>query len=233
MLEKDISLPSVKWVTTGAESLMRNQKQAIEQAFAVQVTDVYGLGESVASMAMCPEGNYHVDEDFACTEFVPVPGVSSVWRIIGTNFTNPAFPLIRFDSNDLAVLKPGRCPCGRPGRIVSEIIGRIEDFIVTKDGARFRQPGFFFMGIMNIREGQMVQTAPDRIEFRIVKGPQFNHADEELLLSRARERIGDGIEYEFIYVDAIERSPSGKIKCLVSQIEDNADANPEDWLYKT
>jgi phenylacetate-CoA ligase len=182
---------------------------------------------------MCPESNYHVDEDFACTEFIPVPGTSNVWRIVGTNFTNPAFPLVRFDSNDLAVLRPGRCECGRPGRIVSEIIGRIEDYILTQDGARFRQPGFFFMGIMNIREGQMVQTAPDKIEFRIVRGPKYNQADEELLLKRARERIGDGIDYDFSYVDSIERSPGGKIKCLVSEIEDNEDTNPEDWLYKS
>ena len=64
------------------------------------------------------------DEDYAHIEFLPMEGTS--YRIIGTNYTNTAFPLIRYDAGDLVELEDPekRCLCGRIGRLVRSIDGR-------------------------------------------------------------------------------------------------------------
>ncbi len=98
--------PSLRWVTTGAENLLPQQIQLIERAFGVRPIQHYGMAEGVANVSQCPRGNLHVDEDFAAVEFVAHP--AGGFRILGTNFTNPAFPLLRYDTGDVAA------PVGRP-----------------------------------------------------------------------------------------------------------------------
>lgn len=220
MLDNDLRLPKIKWVTTGAESLLQQHRDNIEKAFGVKATEHYGLAEAAASITQCPAGKLHVDEDYAYTEFIPHPDVAGVHKIIGTNFSNPAFPLIRFDTQDLAILDGGKCDCGLPGRLVADIVGREEDLLITPSGSRFAQPGFYFYGIVGLREAQLVQKSRDSVEFRLVAGKNFSLADEALILERFRNLTGGEMKAEIKYVDKIERTKGGKIRCLVSEIDE-------------
>ena len=91
----------VRWVTIGAESLLPHQAAMIERAFGVKPIQHYGLAEGVANVSECELGSLHVDEDFAAVEFLPLEQ-TALYRIVGTDFSNPAMPLIRYDST-------GRC----------------------------------------------------------------------------------------------------------------------------
>lgn len=218
VLEVGIEMPFIKWVSTGSESLMAHQREVIEKAFGVKVIDHYGLGEMVSNISQCPAGNLHVDEDFAYTEFVPHPSMKGLVKIVGTSFANPAFPLIRFDTADLAILQNGVCECGLPGRLVKEIIGREEDYVLTPDGSRFTQPGFIFMGLMNIREAQVVQKKVGLVEIRVVRGKDYSDYEESKIVERAKNMMGERMRVQIRYVDAVERTAAGKIKCMVSEI---------------
>jgi len=207
-----------KVITVGSENLLQQQKQAIEKAFNAPCRQHYGMAEGVGNISECPEGNLHVDEDYAYIEFLPTDDDS--YRIIGTNYTNYAFPLIRYDVGDLVRLEDPKkkCPCGRAGRLVTSIDGRKEDYILTPDGRRIGRLDHIFKDMINIKECQIYQENSERVVFRVVRGKKYTEKDEKILLHEARIRLGNQIKIDIDYVEAIERTESGKLRFVISKI---------------
>ena len=207
-----------KVITVGSENLLQQQKQAIEKVFNAPCRQHYGMAEGVGNISECPEGNLHVDEDYAHIEFLPTDDDS--YRIIGTNYTNYAFPLIRYDIGDLVRLEAPdkRCPCGRGGRLVKSIDGRKEDYILTPDGRHIGRLDHIFKDMVNIRECQIFQENVDRVTFRIVRGKEYTEKDEKMLMHEARERLGSQIKIDIDYVEALERTTRGKLRFVISKI---------------
>jgi phenylacetate-CoA ligase len=219
----------VKWVTTGAENLLPQQSELILRAFGVRPRQHYGMAEAVANISECDRGALHVDEDFAAVEFVPrEPGSHAV---VGTNFTNPLTPLIRYEVEDLVMLDPyASCECSRPGRVVSRIDGRLEDYVVLGNGTRVGRMDHVFKDMVNVREAQIHQKLPGEMTIRIVRMPAFTEADEQAVLRETRQRVGDGAEVRFEYVDRLERSAIGKLRFVVSELAEGALDAPPDKL---
>ncbi|MBN2474001.1 MAG: phenylacetate--CoA ligase family protein [Pirellulales bacterium] len=208
----------VSQITVGAENLLPQQAALIERAMGRRPKQNYGMAEAVANMSECECGRLHVDEDFAAVEFLPNsagPGC----HVIGTNFSNPATPLLRYDTQDLATVSDEPCPCGRPGRVVGEIDGRREDYVVLKGGARLGRLDHIFKDLVNIREAQIHQRQVGAITLRVVRGQAYGPADEQRLLQETRQRLGEQTEVTIEYVDALQRSASGKLRVVVSDLE--------------
>jgi phenylacetate-CoA ligase len=101
MLEQDRQLDyPLRWISLGSEQVLDHQIEAIEKAFGVKPIHHYGMVEAIGNISQDVDGISYVDEDFGAMEFLPdtEPGLYSV---LGTNLTNPAFPLIRYQVNDL------------------------------------------------------------------------------------------------------------------------------------
>jgi len=217
ILEEDLDPgQSVRHITVGAESLLPQQRQVIEQAFGVKVRQHYGQAESVANISECEYGNLHVDEDYSIVEFLPI--ADGQYRIIGTSLINPAFLFLHYDTGDIATLREGTCPCGRLGRLVQEIDGRKEDYVILPNGAVVGRLDHIFKDLVNIREAQIYQKQQGQIELRIVKGTSYTDKDEQDLLKATRKRVGDDMEIIVRYVDAIERTSSGKLRFVLSEL---------------
>jgi phenylacetate-coenzyme A ligase PaaK-like adenylate-forming protein len=204
-------------VTIGSENLLEQQSGLIERAFGVRPKEHYGSAEATANFSQCPEGTLHVDEDFAATEFVPSETDDGA-LVVGTNFTNVATPLIRYSLHDVATISNAACPCGRPGRTVVSVDGRLEDYIVLKDGTRLGRLGHIFKDMVAIREAQIFQRVPGEVVVRVVRRPEYDAADEALLLNEARKRLGADTDMRIDYVDAVERSERGKLRMVVSEL---------------
>ena len=207
----------VCWVTTGAENLLPQQADLIGRAFGVRPKQHYGTAEAVANISECEYGVLHVDEDFAAVEFVPNPDGPG-YRVIGTDFTNPATPLLRYDVQDLVTLSDITCPCGRHGRTVASVDGRLEDYVVLKNGARLGRMDHIFKDMMNIREAQIYQKRAGEIIIRVVRGRNYTNVDEAALLHEIRKRVGDDTDILIEYVENLERSHTGKLRFVVSEI---------------
>lgn len=211
---------SVRIITTGAESLSVAQRKQIERAFNARVVEHYGQAEAVANISECENGNMHVDEDFSVVEFEEISTLPGQFRIIGTNLVNHAFPLLRYDTGDVATMdKQAVCDCGRPGRIVDQIDGRIEDYLVLPKGMKIGRLDHIFKDCVNIREAQIYQARDGQITFRIVKGIQYNEADERQLESEVRKWLGADVNFNIKYCDAITKTASGKLRLVVSDFE--------------
>lgn len=207
----------IHWITVGAENLLPQQSDLIECAFGVRPKQHYGLAEAVANISECEYGRLHVDEDFAAVEFVPNPEGTG-FKVIGTNFSNPATPLMRYDTKDMVALDDTQCSCGRPGRLVASIDGREEDYVILKNGIRLGRLDHIFKDMINIREAQIYQKRQGEIIIRVIKGNFYSDKDEVKLLQEARKRVGEDTEIRIEYVACLERSRTGKLRFVVSDI---------------
>lgn len=218
MIERGISLEyPLGWVTTSAENLLPQQVGLIERAFQVRPLQHYGMAEGVANISQCPRGKLHVDEGFAAVEFLPLP--QGGCRVVGTNLSNPATPLVRYEVGDVVDYVEGdTCDCGLPGRIVRSVDGRQEDYVILRNGARLGRMDHIFKDLMAIREAQIYQDEPGELVVRVVKNANYTADDESDLLREFHKRVGDEATVRVVYVDRIQRTDAGKIRFVVSNV---------------
>jgi len=206
----------VRWVTTGAENLQDAHRDKIRRAFGVEPRQHYGLAESVANISECDHGRLHVDEDFAGVELLPLPDLPTFHRIVGTNWSNPAMPLLRYDTGDLATIDQEACPCGLPWRTVRSIDGRLDDMVTLPSGARVGRLAMIFKDFPEIKEAQILQSRPGCLILRVVPGAGFDRGvTAARLIATAAERLGAEARIEIEYLNHIPRTPGGKIRMVV------------------
>lgn len=210
----------LKWVTLAAENVLAGQRDVIRDAFDVAPTEHYGLAEAVANFSECPHGRLHVDEDFAAVEFLPLAG--DAFRVVGTNLSNPAFPLLRYDTGDVATISGAVCGCGRPGRVVDAVDGRREDYVLTRAGTLLGRLDHIFKDMTNVREAQIRQAAPGRMTLAVVRGPGYGLDDERRLRQAASRLLGREMAFDIAYQDALPRTANGKLRFVASTLSAGA-----------
>jgi phenylacetate-CoA ligase len=222
-LEYRVEIP-VLWVTLGAENVLPQHEQLIERAFGVPPIEHYGMAEAVANVSMCPERRLHVDEDFAALELLPDD--DGRCRVIGSNFSNPAFPLLRYDVGDYAVPAAQGCSCGRPGRVIERLDGRLEDYVVTRSGAKLGRLDHIFKDMHHVREAQIRQSRAGEMSIAVVRAAGWSASDEAELRAAVRQRVGDEVAFEIEYVEALERTGREKLRFVVSTLEEGRISAP-------
>lgn len=212
-------------VYTASETLLDFQRAEIEASFGCKAYTYYGNGERCAFIAECEQGRLHLRMDHSVVELLDDTGApappGTPARMVCTGFGNCATPLVRYDIGDVAVLAEEQvCPCGRGGILLSQIVGRVEDYVVTPDGRFVGRLDHLFKDAQHVRMAQIVQKELERIVIRIVREPAFNPADEAAILREARLRLGSRMRIEFDYVSEIPRNKNGKFPFVVSELPD-------------
>ena len=213
-----------KAIYTESETLFDFQRKAIENSFKCKVFMYYGTGEMCSNIMECEKGNYHLGLEHSYIEILdennnPVSD-GKKGKLVCTGFGNYAMPLIRYDIGDIAVFSEKEtCECGRGGKLVGKIIGRIADYIITPDGRYIGMMDPLFRNTRNVILGQIVQDKIDEIIIRIVKGKNYTKREENSILEIARERLGLKVKINFEYVDEIPRSKGGKFRFVISNLK--------------
>src|SRR5262249_4336617 len=105
------------------------QRSVIEHVFKCSVTNRYGCEEVSLIASECEEHNgLHVNADSVYTE-VPANG-----KLLVTDLTNRAMPLIRYQIGDVVVPSNRCCKCGRGLPLIERVEGREADYVVTPGG---------------------------------------------------------------------------------------------------
>lgn len=216
-LRLGLQLPALRWLTVGAETLLPAQRRLIKEAFGVVPVQHYGMAEGVANFSECPNGAMHVDEDFAAVEFEPVG--DGQYRVLGTNLSNAAFPLIRYAVGDLVELGSAKCTCRRSGRVVKRVDGRIEDYVTTASGVRIGRLDHIFKDMVHISEAQVRQRRPGAMHVLVVPRAGFDEQQERLLRREIATRVGPDMKVDIEFVQTIERTKSGKLRFVVVEQE--------------
>ncbi|WP_315706285.1 MULTISPECIES: phenylacetate--CoA ligase PaaK [unclassified Bradyrhizobium] len=130
---------SLKLGIFGAEPWTNAMRAEIEDAFAMDATDIYGLSEvigpGVAQECLETKDGLHIWEDHFYPEIIdPDTGAvlpeGEMGELVFTSLTKEAFPVIRYRTRDLTRLLPGTA---RPGmRRMEKVTGRSDDMIILR-----------------------------------------------------------------------------------------------------
>jgi len=209
-----------------AEQLWDFQRADIERAFGCPVIDFYGARESAPIATQCLERNgLHVMADLRIVEIVDEEGhpamPGEVGRVVVTDLTNYAMPLIRYANDDLASWSTeGPCRCGRTLPRLASIHGRSSDVIRTRDGTRMH--GYYFMflfyGAKGVEQFQVRQTSLETIEVLIKPAPDYREEFAGDVVRRIEQRTGGAFRVTCRLVDEIPLTPAGKRRFVLSDV---------------
>ncbi len=130
----DSSSLHLRLILLGPDPLAHNTRERLEAAFRVPVYGLYGVNEMVEPgvAGECPaQDGLHLAEDQFLAEIVrpatgePVPA-GHEGELVLTTLTAEAYPLIRYRTGDITVLREAPCSCGRTSARIAPILRRTD-----------------------------------------------------------------------------------------------------------
>ena len=215
-------LPGLRQVRTIGETVSAHLRTRTRAVLGVDIADCYSSQELGNMAIQCPQsGLYHLMSEGYIVEVLDPQGApcgeGETGRLVVTDLHNFATPLIRYDLGDYAEVGPV-CSCGRGSPTLRRIVGR-ERNMVTIDGQRhWPLVGFHrFREVAPIIQYQLVQQAPERIDFRYVSVAPLSAGQEQLLTEIVREALRHPFEIQFhVYEGSIPLPASGKFEEFVN-----------------
>ncbi|MEL0654602.1 phenylacetate--CoA ligase family protein [Pseudoalteromonas issachenkonii] len=211
-------LGDLKAIITSSESLTQEDKALVEKRFKCTVFDWYGLFERVAAIGSCEHGRYHILTDYSHVELLDVG--EGRHEIVGTNFNNELYPLVRYRTGDHVYLSDEEsCPCGRVFPIIDRIEGRVGDYLVGEDGQKIHILNHIPKGVEGLLATQFIQSSHHEIKVLVVVTPSlFTEAQQEKLINNTKKRLGKSIAVSVEIIDAIPRTKNGKVRQAICSI---------------
>lgn len=213
-------------VVTTAEVLTPEKRQRIERAFQCKVFNRYGSREVALIASECEQRRgLHINAESLYVELMhdgrPAdPG--ELGEVYITDLLNYSMPLIRYRIGDVA-RRPAtpRCPCGRGLPMLTDIEGRVTDFLITPDRrivSGVALATYMITNIKGIRQIQLVQEHPCATTIRLVKHHDFDDQSEAELKRRAAEFLGHQMAITISAEEHIPNEPSGKFRFSISRV---------------
>jgi len=217
----------IRHIFSDGEYLTKGQRRIIEQAFQARLVNIYGHTEGALVGHPCPmSDSLHFMPQVGFLELldengdeVTEPGAKG--EMVGTGFNNMSFPLIRYQTGDIAVQGGQCCPCGRHYRLIAEVEGRIQDYVVDSIGNLVPlAPAVFNYNDMDwrgVREFKVVQERQGELQFLILPEDEMRNVGpgplEDLCL-RIGAILGRNFHLTARYVDSLPKTAIGKYRYL-------------------
>ncbi|MFE2204723.1 MULTISPECIES: phenylacetate--CoA ligase PaaK [Streptomyces] len=220
---------SLKVGIFGAEPWTEGMRREIEDRFAIDAVDIYGLSEvmgpGVAQECVETKDGLHIWEDHFYPEVVdPFTGEvlpdGEEGELVFTSLTKEAMPVIRYRTRDLTRLLPGTA---RTFRRMEKVTGRSDDMVILRGVNLFptqieeivlRTPGV-------APHFQLRLTRDGRLDALTVlaEAREDATADEREKAARAiaaavKDGVGVSVNVEVVDPETLERSV-GKIRRIV------------------
>jgi phenylacetate-coenzyme A ligase PaaK-like adenylate-forming protein len=127
-------------IMAGGESLSPGLRERLARAFSCHVQTTYSCTEGGILAGECAEGHLHVNEDWVIVEAVDeagaaVPDGTRSEKILVTNLSNLAQPIIRYEVTDRVTMHREGCACGSSLPWL-EIDGRSDEVLDFASGGR-------------------------------------------------------------------------------------------------
>ena len=205
---------SIPIAFTSSETLLSYQRTFIEKQLGTEIFDNYGMTERTIYLK---EANNHQG-------YYELPGYSINEYLkdgeICTSLINEAFPLIRYRSNDIIELAESNNE--NPRIIAKRILGRVDDFLICKDGSRVTRVDFVEDG-KHIKACQWIQKEKGKLLILIVPDDGFSDKDKEFVVDETIKRVGENnmdIEVKLVKLEELRLTKRGKFRLIVNEIPD-------------
>ncbi|WHM40182.1 phenylacetate--CoA ligase PaaK [Streptomyces sp. BPTC-684] len=220
---------SLKVGVFGAEPWTEEMRREIEERFAIDAVDIYGLSEvigpGVAQECVETKDGLHIWEDHFYPEVVdPLTGEvlpeGERGELVFTSLTKEAMPVIRYRTRDLTRLLPGSA---RVFRRMEKVTGRSDDLVILRGVNLFptqieeivlRTPGLAPHFQLRLTKEGRLDALTVRVEARADTPPEQRDAAARSIVSAVKDGIGVSVAVEVVDPETIERSV-GKFKRIV------------------
>ena len=226
----DARKSSLKIGIFGAEPWTNSMRTEIEDSFAMDAVDIYGLSEvmgpGVANECVETKDGLHVWEDHFFPEIIdPLTGKvlpdGERGELVFTSLTKEGMPVIRYRTRDLTRLLPGTA---RSMRRMEKVTGRSDDMMIVRGVNVFptqieeqllRCQGLAPHYQIELRREQRLDVMRLLVEARPDHADEASRAAQAAALSaHIRSNIGIGVEIVVGDPGGIERS-AGKARRVI------------------
>ncbi|MFF5973563.1 phenylacetate--CoA ligase PaaK [Streptomyces sp. NPDC012769] len=220
---------SLKVGVFGAEPWTEEMRREIEERFALDAVDIYGLSEvigpGVAQECVETKDGLHIWEDHFYPEVVdPLTGEvlpdGEEGELVFTSLTKEAMPVVRYRTRDLTRLLPGTA---RVFRRMEKVTGRSDDMVILRGVNLFptqieeivlRTPAVApHFQLRLTREGRL-DALTVRAEARPDATPEQRAEAARAIAAAVKDGIGVSVAVEIVDPETLERSV-GKIRRLL------------------
>ncbi|MEU0157327.1 phenylacetate--CoA ligase PaaK [Streptomyces sp. NPDC006261] len=228
---------SLKVGIFGAEPWTEAMRREIEDRFAIDAVDIYGLSEvmgpGVAQECVETKDGLHIWEDHFYPEVVdPFTGEvlpdGEEGELVFTSLTKEAMPVIRYRTRDLTRLLPGTA---RNFRRMEKVTGRSDDMVILRGVNLFptqieeivlRTPAVApHFQLRLTRQGRL-----DALTVRAEARADATAADRQkaalTIAAAVKDGVGVSVGVEIVDPESLERSV-GKIRRIVDLRESGAE----------
>jgi len=218
-LEANVSSLSMRSVIVSGDTLLPGMRSSIENFFECKCFDQYGQSEGVCMAMECSQGRMHVIPSVAVTEILAEDGSpcapGEVGEIVATGLLNDAMPLIRYRLGDYAAWAEDQsCPCGNPQPIITNLEGRVDDYLITSDGRQIGRLSTAVKRSPTIHSAQLVQDQPGHAYLLVRPGDDYRSVHATAVRDDILERIG-AFNLEVREVSEIPKTLQGKNRLVV------------------
>ena len=220
--QNNIRAPKLKAVITSSEKLTEEMRVALKRAYGCETYDTWSGVEACAQISECEYHSLHESPDIGIIELVDEYGKyvenGQTGEAICTSLINFDQPLIRYRCGDLLTSGESSCTCGRNMKVYSNIVGRLEDIVIGKDGREMVRFHGLFLELDTVVQGQVIQYAEDDFEIKVVCSGKLTENESEKIKMRLFSQVGN-VRLRVTQVEELEKGPNGKFKAVISKIK--------------
>jgi phenylacetate-CoA ligase len=189
----------IERILGAVEPLPEATRKRIETTYGCKMFDHIGSTETCGFAGMCEaQQGLHIIEPFFLVELLDRETLSKEVSegeqgvIVITPLGRRSFPVVRFNTNDVAIKGPATCECGRTSQKMMEIVGRVDDIRKIR-GVLFSPKTveqLIRSEFPDIIEYEIVVTRKDimdEITLRIETNPKLGRDETEALAGRLKE----------------------------------------------
>ncbi len=204
----------VEWVTTDEALPLGVQQRAMRRVFGISSKRSYIDPHAVASITEHADGALVIDEDYAAVELI-AGDEDGTYRVIGTNLSNAAAPLLRYDTGSVVRLAKAVPVAGAP-RHVATWEGPLQNLITLPSGARIGRLERMFDDLPQVIAAQIFQHADLIIDVDVRMAPGSTKAEAGAVSDRVAARFG-AATCRVNYTDRLAPVTGGKLRAVHSE----------------
>lgn len=206
-----LKIKSLKGVLLASETLSSSDKLYIKSCFDVPVVNHYGLAECIVMVGNIQSDNilYNYD-DYGYLELVS--NNNNTYSMIGTNLNNFAMPLIRYNTNDIAICSEIEVDSNINFKQIISIAGRQNEFIKSeKEKIPVTNLYTIFSKYENISKFQIIQNKKSSLEIVIMCNYEHRDIISSNLFEDLKILTDKGININLKFSSKFKRFGEGKI----------------------
>ncbi len=219
---------AVEGVITFAENLTSGQRDTISKAFDCKVYSRYGTEElGILGLQKDNESGFRLNTCNYITEVLKLdeditvlPG--EIGRVVVTDLHSDAFPLIRYETGDLAILGEVFKENRGWAKSLKSLSGRVIQILNATNGEKLYP--LYFENIIEktdfFVQYQLIQYGEKEFLLKLVPKDIFNKNDfsEIALLNELRDWLGNDANIKLEIVKDIEMLLSGKRPSIINKL---------------